>query len=456
MKKLLSINPATGNVFGETDELSDAELEKKLQAGAAAFPKWRRLSFKRRAALMRKLAKYLRKNMADIAAVMTAEMGKTLKASRAETEKCAWVLEYYAENAEKMLAPEVVPTDAKESFVRFDPLGVVLAVMPWNFPLWQVFRFAAPALMAGNVGLLKHASNVQKSAALIEKAFTAAGFPRGVFQNLAISSPRVEKVIRDARIAAVTLTGSEKAGSEVARVAGEELKKTVLELGGSDPCIVLADADIEKAASVALTGRMQNNAGQSCISAKRFIVDQRIAAKFTEKLKEKIALLKVGDPTDAATDVGPLATEQMANTIEKQVSESAARGAKVVFGGERLQRPGFFYMPTILTNVRKGMPAFDEELFGPVLPIITFKTEAEAIRIANDTQYGLGSIICTRNLAKAKKLAAEIEAGAVFVNTPVRSDPRLPFGGIKKSGYGRELSRYGIREFVNIKTVSVS
>ncbi len=450
-----SINPATGKIFARTRELTDAELEKKLARASAQFAKWRETSFAERAACMKKLAKHLRAKKTSIAKIMTAEVGKTIKASLGEVEKCAWVVEYYAEHAEKILAPEIIATDARESYVRFDPLGVVLAVMPWNFPLWQVFRFAAPALMAGNVGVLKHASNVQKSAEAIEKVFTAAGFPLGAFQNLAISSGRVERVIRDKRVVAVTLTGSEGAGSKVARVAGEELKKCVLELGGSDPFIVLKDADIDVACASAVAARMQGNVGQSCIAAKRFIVDAKIEKKFLDGITKNLARLKVGDPTNDATDVGPMASEQMVETIEKQVKDSVKLGARLIFGGKRLSGAGFFYQPTILARVRKSMPAYDEELFGPVLAVMTFKTEEEAIQIANDTVYGLGATIFTKNITKAKKFAQHIEAGAVFVNSQVKSDPRLPFGGIKKSGYGRELSTYGIKEFVNIKTVWV-
>lgn len=455
-KPLVSLNPATGTAFAETAQISDANLERALSIASDAQKQWRLVSFSHRAELMKKLAKLLRKQKKVLAQTITAEMGKTIAAAEGEIEKCVLVCEYYADTAEKILSSENAKSDAKKSYVRFDPLGVVLAVMPWNFPFWQVFRFAAPALMAGNVGLLKHASNVQKSAALMHELFTQAGFPEGAFTNLPISSDRVEGVVRDPRVAAVTLTGSEKAGAHVARVAGEELKKTVLELGGSDPFIVLKDADIDKAASAAVTARLQNNCGQSCISAKRFIVDAMIAEKFTEALVEKVRALKVGDPTDASTHVGPLASEQMLRDIVRQTNESVQRGAKLLIGGSRIGTTGFFFAPAVLTNVKKGTPAFDEELFGPVLPISTFTNEDEAICTANDTVYGLGATIFTRNAAKAEKLAARIDAGCVFINSPVKSDPRLPFGGIKKSGYGRELSHYGIKEFVNIKTVSLS
>lgn len=455
-KPLISINPATGAAFAETEQMTVVELEHALATSFETQKAWRTSSFSARARPMKKLATLLRKQKKLLAQTITAEMGKTLAAAEGEIEKCALVCEFYANGAEKMLSPEKAKSDAKKSYVHFDPLGVVLAVMPWNFPLWQVFRFAAPALMAGNVGLLKHASNVQQSAALIQKLLTEADFPRGAFTNLAISSDRVENVIRDPRVAAVTLTGSEKAGAHVARVAGEELKKTVLELGGSDPFIVFKDSDIEKAATAAVTARMQNNAGQSCISAKRFIVDAKVEKKFTEALVAKVKALKVGDPTHPETNVGPLASEQILRDIEKQVNESVSRGAKVLAGGSRIGAKGLFFAPTVLSNVKKGMPAFDEELFGPVLPIITFVSEDEAIALANDTPYGLGATIFTRNVVKAEKLAARIDSGCVFINSPVKSDPRLPFGGIKKSGYGRELSHYGIKEFVNVKTVYIA
>ena len=354
------------------------------------------------------------------------------------------------------LAPEMITTDASESYVAFEPLGVVLAVMPWNFPFWQVYRFAAPALMAGNVGVLKHASNVPQCAEAIEATFVACGFPKGVFQNLLLGSARVEKVIRDARVKAVTLTGSEKAGSEVAKVAGEEIKKTVLELGGSDPFIVLDDADVARACEVAASARMQNNAGQSCIAAKRFIVHRDVANAFIAGVSDIFSQLVVGDPRDPATHVGPLATEQILRDVEKQVNESIAQGARLVEGGKRIERDGYFYEPTVLADVKKGMPVYDEEVFGPVIAIIAVADDAEAVRVANDTPYGLGATIFTRDMARAKRLVGQIDAGAVFVNGQVKSDPRMPFGGIKRSGYGRELSQYGIREFVNIKSVWIA
>ena len=452
---LQSKNPATEEIVPTFDELSPEALEAKLAQASAAFTSWKKTTFVERAELMKKLGAYLREHKAELGTLETLEMGKVRKAAEASVEKCGSLCDFYADNAEKFLSPDIFKTEASEQYAQFDPLGVILAVMPWNFPFWQVLRFAVPAVMAGNTGVLKHASNVPQCAAAIEEAFRAVGFPEGVFQNLAISAARVEAVIRDPRIAAVTLTGSEKAGSEVARVAGEEIKKTVLELGGSDPFIVFADADIEMAAETAVTARMQSNVGQSCVAAKRFIVEASIAEAFAEKVTAKMSALKVGDPTAPDTDVGPLSTEQGLRDIMRQVDESVAKGAKVLTGGHRVGDKGYFYAPTVLANVSKGMPAYDEETFGPVLPIITFTTEEEAVIIANDTRYGLGASICTSDMARAKRLIPQIDAGNVFINHAVKSDARAPFGGIKKSGYGRELSSYGIREFVNIKNVSI-
>jgi succinate-semialdehyde dehydrogenase / glutarate-semialdehyde dehydrogenase len=454
--KMRSVNPATLETLSEIEELTPEETRAKIAKAHDTWAKWRKTPFSERARLMKNAAAELRKQKETLAKLITQEVGKTLVASHAEVEKCALVCEYYADNAEKFLSPEPVAVDGTESYVRFDSLGVILAVMPWNFPLWQVFRFAAPALMAGNTGVLKHASNVQGSARAIEKIFTAAGFPEGCFINLAISSGSVAAVIENPFIKAITLTGSEKAGASVASIAGKEIKKTVLELGGSDPFIVFADANMEKAVKTALSARMQLNAGQSCISAKRFIVHKSIASVFAEKLAAQVAALRVGDPMLPETDVGPLTNEQMVHDVERQVTESVAKGAKILAGGKRPPGAGYFYLPTVLSGVTKGMPVYDEEVFGPVLPVITFKTEADALRITNDSPYGLGATIFRSDIIAAKKLAEHIESGCVFINSQVKSDPRLPFGGIKKSGYGRELSSYGIREFVNIKTVSVS
>ncbi|MFA5841096.1 MAG: NAD-dependent succinate-semialdehyde dehydrogenase [Candidatus Paceibacterota bacterium] len=450
-----SKNPATLEVTKSFDELSDTALEQKISNAYNFFHSWKNTSFNERAKLLHAHAKYLRAHAEDMAILASIEMGKTKKAGITEVEKCALVCDYYADNAESMLANQKIESNAKENYVSFEPLGVVLAVMPWNFPYWQVYRFIAPALMAGNVGLLKHASNVPQCAEAIEKAFLESGFPKEAFQNLFISSARVEKVIRDPRVMAVTLTGSENAGKSVASIAGSEIKKTVLELGGSDPFIVLEDADIESAAENAMIGRMQNNVGQSCIAAKRFIVLESVAEKFTKALLNYFSKLVIGDPLSLETNVGPLATEQGLLEVERQVNESVKKGAKILYGGKRIGDKGYFFEPTILSNISKGMPVYDEETFGPIAPIIVVSSIDEAINVANDTSFGLGATIFSKDIENAKKLATKIEAGNVFINGSVRSDPRVPFGGIKHSGYGRELSDYGIKEFVNIKNVYI-
>lgn len=448
-----SKNPATEEVLKTFEEISDEELERKLSVASETFKNWKKTSFKERADLMRKLGEYLRSHTEELSRLQMLEMGKTMKSGPVGIDKCASLCDYYADNAESILSAEILHTDKKEQYVEFDPLGVVLAVMPWNFPFWQVYRFAVPAIMAGNVGILKHASNVPQCAEAIEESFRIAGFPEGIFQNLFLSSSRVEGVIRDDRVVAVSLTGSEKAGSEVASVAAKEIKKAVLELGGSDPFVVFADADINESAKFAVMSRLQNNVGQSCISAKRFIIEESIKEEFTKKVVEEFSKLSVGDPSDKDTDVGPLATKQILEEVEKQVELSVSLGAKVAYGGARREGNGYFYLPTVLTNVKKGMPVYDEEVFGPVLPIILFKNEEEAIQIANDTRYGLGASIFTSDIVKAKRIIPLIEAGNVCINDMVKSDPRTPFGGVKRSGYGRELSDYGIKEFVNIKNV---
>ncbi len=453
---IVSQSPATLEIFQEYDEISDSELENKLAQSQAAYLEWKKTSFEVRTELMYKVAEKLLEQKNELAILMAQEMGKVLKYGVAEVEKCALVCRYYADNAQDILSPEIIATEFSESFVQFDSLGPVLAVMPWNFPLWQVFRFAAPALMAGNVGLLKHASNVPQCALAIEKIFVQSGFPEGVFQTLLIGARRVESLINDSRVVAVTLTGSELAGSQVAAAAGKALKKSVLELGGSDPFIVLADADLEKAIESAVSARLQNNVGQSCIAAKRFIVSQEVVTDFTAGLVKKISNLKIGNPLDADVQVGPLVSQQSLEIIQSQVEKSIALGAKLECGGKRVGEIGYFYEPAVLSNVKKGMPVFDEEVFGPVAPIISFKNIEEAISLANDCPYGLGSSIFTNNIALAKTLAGQIESGAVFINSAVKSDVRLPFGGIKKSGFGRELGSYGIKEFVNIKTVVIN
>jgi succinate-semialdehyde dehydrogenase/glutarate-semialdehyde dehydrogenase len=452
---LQAINPATGDVIETLPETDAAGLERMLAAAQAAFQQWRAVPFAVRAEHMRKAAGLLRGRKADYARTMTLEMGKPIGQGEAEVEKCAWVCEYYAEHAEAFLSPQSRQTDGSKSYVRFDPLGVVLAVMPWNFPFWQVFRFAAPALMAGNAGVLKHASNVPRSALQIEEVFRDAGFPRGLFATALVGSKAVAGLIADPRIVAVTLTGSEPAGMQVAERAGRELKKTVLELGGSDPFVILADADLAAAARTAAEARLINS-GQSCICAKRFIVVEPVAEAFVARFVEEMRTRKMGDPLQRDTQVGPQARVDLRDDLHRQVEESIRRGAKRLLGGEVPPGRGAFYPPTVLTAVDRGMPAFDEETFGPVAAVIRARDEADAIRLANDSSFALGASLWTRDLPRAERLAAQIEAGAVFVNGLVKSDPRLPFGGIKRSGYGRELSEYGIREFVNIKSVWIA
>ncbi|MBT3539100.1 NAD-dependent succinate-semialdehyde dehydrogenase [Candidatus Parcubacteria bacterium] len=451
---LVSHNPATGEDIESFDELTDEQIEKKLAMAQDAFVSWGKLDFDDRKEKMLKLAKILKEKKYELGKLATLEMGKPITQAVGEVEKSAWVCEYYAEHAEDILQNEIIKTDYKESYVQFDPLGTILAVMPWNYPFWQVFRFLAPALMAGNVGLLKHASNVPQCALAIEEMVLEAGFPEGVFQTLLIGSSKVEQIVVDDRIKAVTLTGSEYAGSQVASQAGKHLKKAVLELGGSDPFIVLADANIPQACEVAVNARLQN-AGQSCISAKRFIVAQEKYDEFVGIYKERYEQIAIGDPMDEATQLGPLVNRQALEEIDEKVQKSIEMGAEVVHGAKRIEGAGYFYEPTILGNVTKGMPVYDTEIFGPASAIIKVSSTEEAIQVANDTPYGLGSSLWTSDIELAKKLSKEIEAGAVFINGMTKSDPRLPFGGIKKSGYGRELSDYGIKEFVNIKTVVI-
>lgn len=452
---LQSINPATGRLLEIFDSQSWAQAEAALEKTWQAFLSWRQSGFSERRGLLLLAAQILEKEKKDLARLMSNEMGKPILQAKAEIEKCTMVCVYYAENAEKILAPETIATDLGASYVRFEPLGPVLAVMPWNFPFWQVFRFAAPALMAGNVCLLKHASNVQGCAAAIEKIFRQAGFPEHVFANLRVGSAQVAALIAHPLVRAVTLTGSEQAGRQVAEQAGRNLKKVVLELGGSDPFIVLADAPMDICLPNAVNARMINN-GQSCIAAKRFIVEAKILDRFRSDFVAAVSALKVGDPLDEGNDLGPLARADLVAELERQVGESVSRGVRILTGGTRLSdRPGFYFQPTVLGDVRPGMPAYDEELFGPVAALISARDADDAVRIANDTPFGLGASIWTRDLVQAEKLAAAIDAGMVFINGLVKSDPRLPFGGVKMSGFGRELSHYGIKEFVNIKTVVI-
>ncbi len=449
-----AINPATEELISDYPDHDAAEVERRLTQAAAAFPSWRDFSFAERAVLVRRAADLLRENRDRFARLMTEEMGKTLTAAESEVDKCSWVCDFYAERAAEFLAEQAVATDATRSFILYQPLGPVLAVMPWNFPLWQVFRFLAPGLMAGNVGLLKHASNVPGTALAIEALFHEAGFPLGVMTTLLVPSARTAELIRHPAVRAVTLTGSDKAGREVAAEAGRCLKKTVLELGGSDPFIVLADADPVEAARQAAKARTINS-GQSCIAAKRFLVEEAVADRFEEEFVRRMEELKVGDPMDRATDVGPMAREDLLGDLDDQVKRTVAAGARLATGGHRLPGKGWFYAPTVLLGVEPGMAAFDEETFGPVAAVTRARDAAHAIELANSSRFGLGASLWTADAARGEDLAAEVEAGSVFVNGAVKSDPRLPFGGIKTSGYGRELSEAGIREFVNVKTVWV-
>jgi succinate-semialdehyde dehydrogenase / glutarate-semialdehyde dehydrogenase len=452
--KIKSINPANGEMLKTYDEMSAAKVAAALDQAHQTWTSWRKTAFVERARLMTRAGSILRERKEELARLMALEMGKPIKQGIAEAEKCAWVCDYYAENAELHLAPDVIKTESLKSYVAFEPLGVVLAVMPWNFPFWQVFRFAAPALMAGNTGVLKHSSNVPGCALEIETIFKLAGFPDGAFRALLIGSRQVQAVIEHPLVRAVTLTGSTPAGKSVAAQAGAVLKKTVLELGGSDPYIVLEDADLELAVQTCVNSRLINS-GQSCINAKRFIVAEPILPSFTEKYVALMKSKKVGDPLLEETEVGPLARHDLRAELHQQVIASVKRGARVLLGGEIPSGSGAYYPPTVLSEVKPGMPAYDDELFGPVAAIISAKNEDDAGRIANDSVFGLGAAVFTRDLKRGERIAREIEAGSTFVNALVASDPRLPFGGIKQSGYGRELGSYGIREFVNIKTVCI-
>jgi succinate-semialdehyde dehydrogenase/glutarate-semialdehyde dehydrogenase len=453
---LVSVNPTTGEEIASHTEMTPDEAGEIVGATHEAFLAWRETPHAERSRLLSAAAAVLEQEREHHAELMVCEMGKPIVQARAEVDKCAWVCRYYAENGERFLAPEPVETDATKSYVAFEPLGVVLAVMPWNFPYWQVFRFAAPALAAGNTGLLKHASNVQGCALAIEEIFHRAGFPDHAFRTLVLGSSRVAAIIEDTRVKAVTLTGSTPAGRAVAGQAGALLKKTVLELGGSDPYVLLEDADLDVAVGACVTGRLLNT-GQSCIAAKRFIVPESLQAEFERRCKEEMESKVMADPMDEATDVGPLARHEFREELHRQVRESLDAGARLLLGGELPDGPGAFYPPTLLTDVREGMPAYAEELFGPVAAILPVRDEEEALRVANDTPFGLGAAVFTRDQERGEQIARHrLDAGSCFVNAFVRSDPRLPFGGIKESGYGRELSRFGIREFVNIKTVYVA
>lgn len=452
---IASVNPATGETIRTFEPHAEAEIEAKLAAAQRAYQHIRRLPVAERAARLLRAAEILEADKEALGRLMTIEMGKPIRAAVAEAEKCAWVCRHYAEQAERMLAPEPVTTGARRSYVLFQPIGPVLAVMPWNFPFWQVFRFAAPALAAGNVGLLKHASNVPQCALAIEDVLRRAGFEEGAFQALLVGASVVPRLLADERVVAATLTGSEGAGRSVGAEAGRQIKKTVLELGGSDPFVVMPSADLDAAVATAVRARIINN-GQSCIAAKRFIVHEAIAPEFERRFAETMSRLVIGDPLDPATEVGPLATEQVRADIEAQVEASLAAGARALTGGRRLDRPGYFYAPTALAELPRDAPAAAEETFGPVAALLRVKDLDEAIQLANATRFGLGASAWTRDAAEEERLVHEIEAGQVFVNAMVASDPRLPFGGVKQSGYGRELAAYGMREFMNIKTVYVA
>ena len=449
---IASINPATGETLETFDPLSETQIDEKLQRAAETFATYKLTSMTDRAGWMLRAAEILEAEKGDLARLMTTEMGKPIKGAVGEAEKCAWVCRYYAETAGQHLADKLIATDAVKSFVRFQPLGPVLAVMPWNFPFWQVFRFAAPALMAGNVGLLKHASNVPQCSLAIEDIFQRAGLPVGAFQTLLIGSNAVERILEDSRIVAATLTGSEPAGRSVAGIAGKQIKKTVLELGGSDPFIVMPSANLDEAVTTAVKARTINN-GQSCIAAKRFIIASEIYAEFERLFVEKMKALSIGDPLKESTDIGPLATAQILEDLDEQVKTSVASGAHILTGGRKLEGRGNFYEPTVLANIPKDSPAYCEELFGPVALLFRVNNIDEAIQLANGTSFGLGSAAWTNDQHEQNRFIDELEAGCVFINGMVASDPRLPFGGIKSSGYGRELGEFGIREFVNVKTV---
>ena len=452
---IATINPATGEVIKTFPPLSEGEIEKKLRLAVSVFQSERKTPFAVRAQRMLKAAEILDRDKDKFAHLMTLEMGKTYKSAVAEAVKCTTACRYYAENTERFMADEVVETGAKKSFIRYLPIGPILAVMPWNFPFWQVIRFAAPALMAGNVGLLKHASNVPQCALAIESIFLEAGFPEGAFQTLLIGSGQVDALLNDPRIVAATLTGSEQAGIQVGVGAAKRIKKVVLELGGSDPFIVMPSADLDAAVATAVTARVQNN-GQSCIAAKRFIVAEPIADEFERKFVAKMKSLQIGDPFEEKTELGPLATPDAVKDLDADVQKTVKAGAKLLTGGHPLERPGNYYAPTVLASVPKNSPAYAEELFGPVASVFRVKDQNEAIRLANDVRFGLGASAWTNDEKERERFINELDAGMVFINKMVASDPRIPFGGVKQSGHGRELGAVGIREFLNAKTVWIA
>jgi len=447
--------PATGKLHKRFSELSAQKIEQKMRKAEEAFEEWKKNAYPVRGKALKAAAEVLRTNQEDYARLITLEMGKPIREARGEIEKCAWVCDYYADHTKRFLRDETIKTEAHSNFVSYEPLGILFAIMPWNFPFWQVFRFAAPALMAGNVGLLKHASNVPQCAEAIQEVFEKANLPQGCFQNLLINEKKAHRLIRDQRVQAVTLTGSETAGRKVAATAGKSIKKTVLELGGSDPFVVLDDANLKLAADGAVQSRMLNS-GQSCIAAKRFIVPEIVHDRFLDLLKKRVEALQVGDPWDDKTDIGPLARTDIAAGVMKQVKTSVQKGAEIAVGDNRSNSNSPFVQPAILKNVRSQMPVFKEEVFGPVMGVMRVKNNDQAIKMANWSKYGLGASLWTEDTEKGQKLARHLEAGNVFVNSIVKSDPRLPFGGIKNSGYGRELCYHGLLEFVNAKTISVN
>jgi len=450
-----TVNPSTGQLIKTYEPMSDSQIDEKIERAARVFAQFRNLTFIERAGMMRKAADILETEKDTLAALMTTEMGKTLRSAVDEAVKCAWACRHYAQHAEEFLADSVIETSAKRSFVRYQPLGVILVIMPWNYPFWQVFRFIAPGLMGGNVGLLKHASNVPQCALKIEEILLRAGFPEGAFQTLLIGSARVDRVLADSRIAAATLTGSEGAGIQVGLGAAKRVKKVVLELGGSDPFIVMPSANLEEAVATGVKARTLNN-GQSCINAKRFIVAKEIADAFEKRFTAAMESLRLGDPFDAKTDIGPLANADAVASLQADVDKTVQAGARVLTGGRPANGPGYFYKPTVLTDIPAGSPAYCEELFGPVASLFRVNGIDEAIQLANATRFGLGASAWTNNSDEKQRFINELEAGMVFINQFVASDPRLPFGGVKRSGHGRELSVEGIREFMNIKTVSVN
>ncbi len=452
MMEFRSINPTTGETFRYVEFMELDEIEERVQRAADTFLDFRATSFEERATWMNRLGELLEQHVETLAPILTREMGKPIRQAEAEIRKCAWACRYFAEHAEQFLAPIPRETDAQRSYITFQPLGPILAIMPWNFPFWQVIRFAAPALMAGNVALLKHAPNVPECALTLEELFTEAGFPRGAFQNLFVDVYQIPNLLEDWRIRGATLTGSVRAGRAVGAEAGKVIKKSVLELGGSDPFVVLEDADLEKAVTTGIQARMQNN-GQSCIAAKRFILVRSIADAFIERFVEEMKAINMGDPMDPEVQLGPIARADLRDQLHDQVTRSVAAGARLLLGGTIPQNSGFFYPPTVLTQVTPGMPAFDEETFGPVAAMIVAENEQDALRLANLSRYGLGGAVFTRDIERGERFALQMECGNAFVNGMVKSDPRLPFGGVKESGYGRELSEFGIREFTNIKTV---